>query len=169
MGMVITGAGTDVPNVTGLVYIAGTVPAEGETLFEVNAQFPPPSPSNRVSHRMERIRSVSIPTHFTGPLVKILTLRALVSWLPSRSRPTSTASQRNRDHQLGKSFLRGISSRSMIGVSIPTASAGWLSAQAPRSAPSHPATLPSLPIHAKLLISFSQRPRRARSKWPEIF
>lgn len=39
--MVITGAGTDVPNVTGLVYIAGTVPAEGETLFEVNAQFPP--------------------------------------------------------------------------------------------------------------------------------
>src|SRR5689334_9860392 len=40
-GMVITGAGTDVPNVTGLVYIAATVPAEGETLLEINARFPP--------------------------------------------------------------------------------------------------------------------------------
>lgn len=40
-GMVITGAGTDVSNVTGLVYIAATVPAEGETLLEINAQFPP--------------------------------------------------------------------------------------------------------------------------------
>ena len=40
-GMVITGAGTDISNVTGLVYIAATVPAESETLFEINAQFPP--------------------------------------------------------------------------------------------------------------------------------
>jgi hypothetical protein len=39
--MVITGAGTDVPNVTGLVYIAGNVPAEGETLIDLNAKFPP--------------------------------------------------------------------------------------------------------------------------------
>jgi pimeloyl-ACP methyl ester carboxylesterase len=40
-GIVITGAGTDVPNVTGLVYVAATVPAEGETLLEINARFPP--------------------------------------------------------------------------------------------------------------------------------
>ena len=40
-GMVITGAGTNAPDATGLVYIAGTVPDEGETLVEVNAHFPP--------------------------------------------------------------------------------------------------------------------------------
>jgi pimeloyl-ACP methyl ester carboxylesterase len=39
-GMVITGAGTDASNATGLVYIAANAPAEGETLLEINAQFP---------------------------------------------------------------------------------------------------------------------------------
>jgi pimeloyl-ACP methyl ester carboxylesterase len=39
-GAVITGAGTDAPNVTGLVYIAAYVPAEGETLGDLNNKFP---------------------------------------------------------------------------------------------------------------------------------
>ena len=44
-GMVITGAGTDVPNAVGLVYIAGTVPDEGETLIDINARFLPAASS----------------------------------------------------------------------------------------------------------------------------
>ena len=39
-GAVITGAGTDAPNVTGLVYIAAYAPAEGENLGELNDRFP---------------------------------------------------------------------------------------------------------------------------------
>ena len=40
-GMVITGAGTDAPNVTGLVYIAAPAPDEGETVIEINSKFSP--------------------------------------------------------------------------------------------------------------------------------
>ncbi|GCE28943.1 alpha/beta hydrolase [Dictyobacter alpinus] len=40
-GAVITGAGSDLANVTGLVYIAAYAPAEGETLGDLNQKFPP--------------------------------------------------------------------------------------------------------------------------------
>ena len=39
-GAVVTGAGTDAANVSGLVYIAAYVPAEGETLGDLNDRFP---------------------------------------------------------------------------------------------------------------------------------
>ena len=40
-GMVITGAGTGAQNAIGLIYIAATVPDEGETGQEINGKFPP--------------------------------------------------------------------------------------------------------------------------------
>jgi pimeloyl-ACP methyl ester carboxylesterase len=47
-GMVVTGAGTDAPHVTGLVYIAAFVPAEGETPMDHNNKFPPTASQNKV-------------------------------------------------------------------------------------------------------------------------
>ena len=117
-GEVITNAGYNNPNVTGLVYIAAIAPDGGETGNDFFEELPKEFSrySLRTSTRIVQDFCTLIQTNSMSLLLTILIRLKLIPWLLYRSHLTNPLVLKSQVLQPGNSFLHGIRSLRMTAL-----------------------------------------------------